>query len=91
MNHVFLTMIAIAYFAFSILTLFYDANLMMRLGWYFSIFMTIYIPNTLEYIDNYKLGILLKYIIFCSVFLLHFYLLNMNFHRVVPYEFHFMP
>ncbi|MGH2108677.1 EpsG family protein [Aerococcus urinaeequi] len=86
-----LTKITIAYFAFSILSLFYDANLMMRLGWYFAIFMTIYIPNTLEYIDNYKLKILLKYIIFCSVFLLHFYLLNMNFHRVVPYEFYFMP
>jgi len=90
-NHIYLTMIAIVYFAFSILGLFYDANLMMRLGWYFSIFMTIYIPNTLNYVYNYKLRRLLKYIILCCVFLLHLYLLNMSFHRVVPYELYFIP
>lgn len=90
-SHLYLTMIAITYFAFSILTLFYDANLIMRLGWYFSIFMIIYIPNTLMFINNDKLRRLLKYIIFCCVFSLHLYLLSVNFHQVTPYEFYLIP
>lgn len=85
-NHLFLTLIAIAYFAFSVLALFFNANLMMRLGWYFSVFIPIYIPNIMINIKNKHKRLLMKYIIYICAFTLNLYLLSSNFHRIVPYE-----
>lgn len=85
-EHIFLTIIALTYVLFSLLVLVFDANLMGRLGWYFSIFNIIYIPNIIANIEDYKTKIVLKYLIIWFTFFLHLYLISRNYHQIVPYH-----
>lgn len=81
-----LTIYMLVYFAFSVMALRGSVNLISRLGWYFSIFVILYVPEVIDTIKNDKIRLVSIYSVISICFFYHLYLLLNNFHRIVPYE-----
>lgn len=82
----FLIIMIVFYLGFSLSALSVNSNLALRMGWYFTPFIPLFIPNFIKYIKNKSTKLLISYFIITSYILLHYYLLYNNSHKVLPYS-----
>lgn len=81
----FYLLMIIFYFASSLYVLEINSNLAQRLGWYFTIFIPLFIPELLKLISNNKTRSIITFLVVISYLALHYYLLFFNSHQVLPY------
>jgi len=56
-----------------------------RIGWYFTIYSILFIPNSLKLVSNHKLKATITYLVLCVVFAYNIYFLINNQQRIVPF------
>lgn len=82
----FTIIMMVFYFGLSLSALNVTSNLALRIGWYFTVFIPLLVPNLIKYIKDKSTKLLLSYFIIISFVFLHYYLLYNNSHSVLPYS-----